>query len=124
YTVFAGLTALDNAGMNLTHGRSYNWRQDITYRMLEEYTCALFVPFFFWLVFRFPIERHTWRRNAPILLGASLVCVVVKYTAIYIPLLRLIMPSDRMTWRMALWGNTGAVLLDFFSIIGVAHAIE
>jgi two-component system, LytTR family, sensor kinase len=96
----------------------------IGHRALEEYTCAVFVPPLFWLVHRFPIDRRHWRRSAPVLLAASVACVIIKYVAIYLPLMWIIFPQDRATVVSTMPLYVTDVLAEFWGIIGVAHAIE
>jgi hypothetical protein len=69
----------------------------IGHRALEEYTCTVFVPPLFWLVHRFPIDQRHWRRSAPVLLAASIACVILKYVVIYLPLMWITFPQDRAT---------------------------
>ncbi|AHG92733.1 histidine kinase internal region (plasmid) [Gemmatirosa kalamazoonensis] len=124
YTALTILATTSSALNELRLGAPIDLPRLVGHRALEEYTCAVFVPPLFWLVHRFPIDRRRWRRSAPILLAASLLCVVVKYVAVYLPLARLAFPSDRPTLSAVLTLYAVEVLSDFLGVIGVAHAIE
>jgi two-component system LytT family sensor kinase len=124
YTVWGVLTATGIAQSNLTHGYPINWVNLIDDRALEEYSCAVFFPVLFWLVHHYPIDWRTWKRNTPILVLGSLVCVVLKYVAVYMPLRHFVFPSDHHSWQFLLRNNTIPVLIDFWAVIGVAHAVE
>ncbi len=122
YTVFVILSGWDNVAYSMTHGGRIDWSYILRYRVLEEYTCALFVPLFFWLVHRYPIDRAQWRRSVPILFAATIVAVVVKY-AIFRPLAQLVLGRAE-SFVAAVAQNGGVVLIDFWGVIGVAQAIE
>jgi two-component system, LytTR family, sensor kinase len=124
YTVLGILNVMSRFGDATMHGMPVHWRPLLINRVLEEYTCALFVPPLFWLVHRYPIDRRHWRRSIPVLVGASLVFVVIKYMFVLRPLWSVVFPEGYGTLAQTFAGNTIPVLLDFWSVIGVAHAVE
>jgi LytS/YehU family sensor histidine kinase len=44
--------------------------------------------------------------------------------AVFLPLLHIFFPSDTSTWAATLATNTIPVVIDFWGVIGVAHAVE
>ncbi|MEP6731526.1 MAG: histidine kinase [bacterium] len=124
YTGFVILTVTSNALNNIRLGVDASWADMITRHALQEYSCALFVPPLFWLVHRYPIDRLHWRKSIPILFVASFAFVVVKYGAVYLPLMRVVFPNDIVSLTRELGLNSVEVLSDFLGVIGVAHAIE
>jgi len=124
YTGLFVLTVTSNALNNRAEGLRVDWPSLFMRHALQEYTCAVFVPPLFWLVHRFPVDRQHWRRTLPILLVASLLFVVLKYVALYMPLVRIVFPSDTLTLSSALTLDTPQVLVDFLGVVGVAHALE
>lgn len=124
YTGVAVLAVTSDALNSMRLGAPVGLGHVVVRRALQEYTCALFVPPLFWLVHRFPIDRRHWRRSVPILLAASVACVVVKYVAVYLPLARVAFPNEGSTLAAVLTLYAVEVLSDFWGVIGVAHAIE
>lgn len=123
YTVFIILTALQNAVFASRSGTPIDWYDLVMRRVLEEYSCALFVPALFWLVHRFPIDRRHWLTHGGILLVSSVVFVIAKYTIMQ-PVSALVVHGPTDSVGTAILSNIVAVLFDFWGVIGVAHAIE
>jgi len=123
YTVFIILTSLQNAVFAARSGTPIEWRELLLRRVLEEYSCALFVPALFWLVHRFPIDRRRWLAHGSVLLASSVVFVVLKY-AVMQPVAALLLRGPTDSVGTAVMSNIVAVLFDFWAAIGVAHAIE
>jgi two-component system, LytTR family, sensor kinase len=124
YTVLGVLNAASMVGDHMMRGIPVAWHDLLLNRAIEEYTCALFVPPLFWLVHRYPIDRRHWRQNIPLLAGASLLFVVIKYAFVLRPVWALIFSRSYGTLYQALVPNTVPVLFDFWGVIGVAHAVE
>jgi two-component system LytT family sensor kinase len=124
YTALVIFSVESNAGWLLTHGQAVTWGYLVRERCLEEYTCAVFVPPLFLLVRRWPIDRQHWRRSVPVLVGATLLFVLIKYAFLMRPLTPLLLPGPSGGLMATLVSNTAPVLLDFWSVIGVAHAFE
>lgn len=123
YTGLIVLSTIQNA-VDITHaGLPVMWPLLLTNRVLEEYSCALFVPPLFLLVRRFPLDRTHWRRSVPILLGATVSFVAVKY-ALMQPVFRMFFPEHVSPIGTAIATNLLAVMLDFWLVIAVAQALD
>jgi two-component system LytT family sensor kinase len=123
YTVIVLLTIVQGAYYAMNGGAAVPWRAMIAGRCLDNYACALFVPVFFWLVHRYPIDRQHWRRSVPLLLAASLAFTLLKFAAL-LPINRALWSGPIGMFRSAQLANSIGVLLDFWAVIGIAHAIE
>jgi hypothetical protein len=115
YTVIALLTIAQAAYYVLNGGGPVPWRSLIAGRLLDNYACALFVPAFFWLVHRYPIDRQHWRRSIPLLLAASLFFTLVKF-GLLLPINRALWTGPIGLFRSAQLGNSIGVLLDFWAV--------
>ena len=124
YTGMVVITATSGALNGRASGLHVDWASLILRHALQEYTCALFVPPLFWLVRRYPLDRRHWRRSLPILVAATLLFIVVKYVALYLPLTRIVFPRETLTLSSVLMLDAPQVLVDFLAVIGVAHALE
>lgn len=124
YTVFLILKTASQAAWLASQKQPILWGRLIGDRALEEYTCALFFAPLFLAVRRWPLDRQHWQRNLPILLLLSLTFVLIKYAFILRPIEILISPATAPTLSATLLDNTVAVLIDFWTIIGLAHAVE
>jgi two-component system LytT family sensor kinase len=123
YTLLALISVAQSSFFMMHHGEPVVWPDLITDRFLDEFTCVLFVPPLFWLVRRFPIDRQQWRRNVSILLAASISFVVLKY-ALFFPIDRLFWHGETESFLAAFATHSFAVLLDYWAVICVAHALE
>lgn len=93
-------------------------------RVLEQWTCAVFVAPLFWLVGRFPLSTGTPRaRNAAILVSAIALFILAKY-ALMMPLYYLWTGSETTPYWLQVLDNAVPVSFDFIAIIGVAHALQ
>jgi two-component system, LytTR family, sensor kinase len=127
YTVLGiwsiGESVIDRVSMH----EAINWGSLLVGRALEEYTCATAAPVLFWVSAKFPIDRQTWTRHAPILLASAFGLAVAKYI-VYFPLF---FPFWSHYWHDG-WAqvpynivyNALQVTTDFVSVIVVAHAIQ
>ncbi|HKR09468.1 MAG TPA: hypothetical protein VJS39_09785, partial [Gemmatimonadaceae bacterium] len=61
WTFLAVFSSAQSAVYFLQRGQPIVWREMLSYRFADWYTCALFTPLFFWLARRYPIDRRTWR---------------------------------------------------------------
>jgi len=122
YTFVGAITASDQAIQSIQRGEVIHWALLIQGKAIEEYTCALFAPVLFWLVDRFPIDRQTWKRNAPFLAVACFALAAFKYLGFY--------PLWMAYWHhpaqaaLIIASSTLEVGVDFVSVVGVAHAIR
>src|SRR6266550_725385 len=80
WTFLAVFSSAQSAVYFVQRGQPIVWREMLSYRFADWYTCALFTPLFFWLARRYPIDRRTWRTALPLTLAVSSVCVVIKYS--------------------------------------------
>lgn len=124
YTVMFVLRVASQAGWAATRGHPVYWGELIGDQLLEQYTCALFFAPLFMAVRRWPLDRQHWRRHLPILLLLSLTFVFIKYAFILRPISLLIWPATTPSLVAEIAGNTIPVLIDFWTVIGVAHAVE
>ncbi len=77
-TVLALLTTAQ-AGLALAHeGQEIPWAGLLKARLVDWYSCALFMPLLFWLARRFPVDRQQWTRTLPIHLLASVPIAILK----------------------------------------------
>jgi len=82
-TALALLTTAQ-AGIALVHaGRAVPWVGLLEARLVDWYSCAIFMPFVFWLARRYPIRRDCWQQRLPIVLLAGVPIAVAK-EAIYV----------------------------------------
>lgn len=123
YTALAALGAIST----LAYWKHTQFNVDVqafvANRFLEDWTCALFVPVFFWFVERFPITVASWKRRAPIFLLIVGTLILVKY-AIMVPLFRVWTGHWGTSYWLSVLDNAVPVAFDFFAIIGVAHALR
>lgn len=124
YTVLLILKTASQTAWLASHNQPIHWGGLIQDQGLEEYTCALFFAPLFLSVRRWPLDRQRWRRNLPILLLLSLAFVFIKYAFILRPIEILISPTTAPSLSGTLIDNAFSVLFDFWTVIGVAHAVE
>jgi two-component system LytT family sensor kinase len=122
YAILGVLDVLSAGGYAARHNQAFDWYDVTMYRALEQLTCAIFVPPLFFLVRQWPIDRLHWRRSIPIELVGSVLFVMIKYL-LFRPLDGIVTHQWPGFWSLFL-DSVVAVLLDFWGIIGVAHAVE
>jgi signal transduction histidine kinase len=123
WTVLALMSAAQSATRRTFTGRPVDWGDILPTTFADWYTCAMFTPFFYWMVRRFPIRGDRWWARLPVHLGASLIFVLLK-VSIYGPLLNALNPGTHATFSMVLFGGFYADLLAYWASVGVIHAIE
>jgi two-component system LytT family sensor kinase len=127
--IFAAWTflAVFSVAQNIVYFTQSNkpipWRDMLTGRFADWYTCALFTPLFFWLARRYPIDRRTWRTALPLTLAVTSVCVVVKY-ALFAPLVRALGLGDDATFGSLVSRSFASESMAFWAVIGIIHAFE
>src|SRR5918912_145492 len=72
WTVIGLIFASQAYVSNNAWGYPVTWVQALTWSFTEWYTWAALSPFILWLANRFYIDPQSWRRNALIHLGASI----------------------------------------------------
>ena len=123
WTFLAVFSSAQSAVYFVQRGQPIVWREMLSYRFADWYTCALFTPLFFWLARRYPIERRTWRSALPLMVAVTSVCVVLKYSLL-VPLERLLGLGERITVADALSRNFAGESMAFWAVIGIIHAFE
>src|SRR5690349_4130890 len=123
WTFLAVFSSAQSAVYFVQRGQPIVWREMLSYRFADWYTCALFTPLFFWLARRYPIERRTWRTALPLMVAVTSVCVVLKYSLL-VPLERLLGLGERITVADALSRNFAGESMAFWAVIGIIHAFE
>jgi hypothetical protein len=123
WTFLAVFSVAQNIVYFTQSDRAIPWRDMLTGRFADWYTCALFTPLFFWLARRYPIDRRTWRTALPLTLAVTSVCVVVKY-ALFAPLVRVLGLGDDATFSGLVSRNFASESMAFWAVIGIIHAFE
>lgn len=104
-------------------GQPIPWRDGLTGRFADWYTCALFTPLFFWMGRRYPIDRKSWRVTLPLTLAVTSVCVVLKYS-LFVPILHALGLAMNSSISGELSRNFANESMAFWAVIGVVHAFE
>src|SRR2546423_14605941 len=80
WTFLAVFSSAQSAVYFLQRGQPIVWREMLSYRFADWYTCALFTPLFFWLAHRYPIDRRTLRTSVPLVAAGTTTSVVVYHS--------------------------------------------
>jgi len=123
YTAIAALGAISTLAYWKHTQNPVDVQAFVANRFLEQWTCALFVPLFFWMADSVPITRATWKRRAPIFIGVVGASILAKY-AVMVPLVRLWTGHWGTSYWLSVLDNAVPVAFDFAAIIGVAHALR
>ena len=99
------------------------WRDMLTGRFADWYTCALFTPLFFLLARRYPIDKRSWRVSIPVTLAVTSVCVIVKYSLL-VSIEHLLGLNLRASIGSELSRNFANESMAFWAVIGIIHALE
>jgi two-component system LytT family sensor kinase len=123
WTFLAVFSSAQSAVYFAQRGQPIVWREMLSYRFADWYTCALFTPLFFWLARRYPIDRRTWKTALPLTLAATSICVVLKYSLL-VPLERFLGLEGQITVAGALSRNFASESMAFWAVVGISHALE
>jgi LytS/YehU family sensor histidine kinase len=123
WTFLAALSSSQTAVYLSQRGQPIAWRELLTSRFADWYTCALFTPLFFWLARRYPIDKTSWRVTVPLTLAVTSVSVVLKY-ALLVPLERAFGIDPGASFSSALARNFATESMAFWAVIGIVHAFE
>jgi two-component system LytT family sensor kinase len=104
-------------------GQPIVWRDMLTGRFADWYTCALFTPLFFWMGRRYPIDKKSWRLMLPLTLVVTSVCVVIKY-AVLVPIEHALGLNPGASFSSELSRNFANESMAFWAVIGIVHAFE
>ncbi len=115
YTLLALIWAMETGVQLLQAGQAVRWGPLTGRILLGSYGCALAVPPIFWLADTFPVERTTWRRNAPLLFAGILALSLVWIGAATLY-------RREPSFAAELVRELGAVLIEFVAVAGIAHA--
>ncbi len=123
WTLLAAMSITQSALFLAYRGQPIAWGPLVGVRLVDWYTCALFLPGLVWLARRYPLERAHWRAHGLIQLAATTVFVIGKY-ALLLPIERHFAPALGATLTGLLAANALTELMIFWAVIGVLHAIE
>jgi LytS/YehU family sensor histidine kinase len=77
----------------------------------------------FWLVRRFPLQRHAWIRNTLVQLTVISIVVALKF-AIYVAIAERFLPAERLRLDLLLARGFVSESIAFWALLGIVHAIE
>jgi hypothetical protein len=123
WTALAVLSISQTAVSRAYRGEPITWWPLVAVRLADWYTCALFIPAFFWLARHFPIERPAWRRNAGVHMLATVLFVIGKYMA-FSPLQRWLTGEPSRPLPGLLAANAISEFMIFWAVIGIIHGVE
>ena len=113
-----GLLLFERLGSTLPRG------QLITDRTLDWYTCAIFTPFFFWMVRRWPLVQGRIAKGVGVYAIGIALATVAKY-AIYVPLGQWLTPAlARQSLGETILRNGIPEAMAFAAVLGVVLAVE
>jgi two-component system LytT family sensor kinase len=123
WTLLALMSVLQ-AAMYLGYvGESIRWGPLVGIRLLDWYTCALFLPPLVWLARRFPLGGANTPRNVAVQLISPALFVVLKY-ALLLPIERRIGRADGITLTGILAANAVTELMIFWAAATAIHGAE
>src|SRR5688572_22558397 len=124
WTVLGLLSAVQTSIYFMRDGRPVPWTPVVIDRLADWYTCAIFTPFFFWIVRAIPWERARWWRSVGIQTLVALACVPVKYL-MYAGIVGWLIPEYRsvVVGRLIV-GNFVSEFMAFAALFAVIHAVE
>ena len=123
WTFLAAFSSSQTVVYLMQRGQPIEWRDMLTGRFADWYTCALFTPLFFWLARRYPIDRKSWRTSLPLTLAVTSICVVVKYSLL-VPIEHFLGLNLRSSIGSELSRNFANESMAFWAVIGIIHALE
>lgn len=118
YTAFGVLAAIQVEANAASSGLPADWWTLFSVTLVNNYDFALFVPPLFLLVRRFPLDHAHWKSSTPILLLATLSCLMVKW-AIIEPLETRLLPISN-----GLAAHVMGSMYELWTIVLFAQAIE
>ena len=125
WTALALLATMQTAMSFSMRGQPIEWPRLLTWRAIDWYSCALFVPPLVWLVRRWPLERATWPRRLPMYIGVTMIAAIAKYALLFSLQGAVMGPTARMqSFGMVLAGNAISEVMIFWAVVGVLHAVE
>jgi two-component system, LytTR family, sensor kinase len=123
WTLLALMSVLQ-AAMYLGYaGEPIRWGFLFGIRLLDWYTCALFLPPLVWLARRFPLGGPETPRNIAVQLASPVLFVVLKY-AILVPLEHRLGRPNTVTLTGVLAANAVTELMIFWAASAAIHGVE
>ncbi|HET6701283.1 MAG TPA: histidine kinase [Gemmatimonadaceae bacterium] len=124
WTVLGLLSAVQTSIYFMRDGRPVPWTPVLIDRLADWYTCAIFTPFFFWLVRAIPWERARWWRAVSVQTLVALACVPIKYL-MYAGIVAWLIPDYRnvVVGRLIV-GNFVSEFMAFAAMFAIIHAVE
>ena len=122
-TMLALLSVLQTVAWASYQGRQLPWGQVVAGRLIDWYTCLIFLPVLYWLVRRLQTTGASWPRTIAALLFASILVSVAKY-AIFLPIERWLRSDDTTTLAGILSGNVIIELMIFWAAIAIMYGFE
>jgi sensor histidine kinase YesM len=123
WTFLAALSSGQTVAYLMQRGQPIYWREMLTGRFADWYTCALFTPLLFLLTRRYPIDRRSWRVSLPVTLAVTSVCVVLKYSLL-VSVEHAFGLNIQSTIGSELIRNFANESMAFWAVIGILHALE
>ena len=127
FAIWTGLGLLSVVQTSLffmRSGRPVPWAPVFVDRMADWYTCAIFTPFFFWLVRAVPWDRERWWRAVGVQTLVVLATVPLKYL-IYVAIVQNVIPDYRpMVFGRVLVGSFISEVMAFGAMMAAIHAVE
>jgi two-component system LytT family sensor kinase len=122
-TVLALLTVAQRTAWAAYEGRPFPTGAQVVARLVDWYTCLIFLPLFWWLVRRLLATRASWPRTITVLLFASIIISAAKY-AIYLPLQQWLSGNRTTTLAGVLSSNVIIEMMIFWAAIALMYGFE
>jgi two-component system, LytTR family, sensor kinase len=122
-TALALLSVLQTVAWATYQGRQLPWGEVVVRRLIDWYTCLIFLPVLYWLVRRLQTAGASWPGTIAALLFASILVSVAKY-AIFLPIERWLSSDDTTTLAGILSGNVIIELMIFWAAIAIMYGFE
>ena len=119
-TVLALLSVAQRTAWAAYEGRSLLTSAQVVARLVDWYTCLIFLPLLWWLVRRLQATRASWPRTITALLLASIIVSAAKY-AIYLPLQQWLSGNRTTTLAGVLSGNVIIEMMIFWAVIAIMY---
>ncbi len=123
WTFLATFSSAETALYLSQSGQPFVWRDMLSARFADWYSCALFTPLFFWLARRYPIDKQSWKIAVPLTLVVTAACVVIKY-AILVPIEQSMGLRLSATFTSELTRSFATESMAFWAVIAFVHALE
>jgi two-component system LytT family sensor kinase len=123
WSLLALMSVLQSAMYFGYRGESIQWAPLLEIRLLDCYTCALFLPPLVWLARRFPVGGVHTLRNIAVQLGSTALFVILKY-ALLLPIEHGAGHANGQTFTGVLAANAFTELRIFWAAAAAFHGIE